>query len=58
MPRPFDEVDAKLKTIMVNIFHNAYRAAEECGKKGNLVVGANVAGFIKVSEAMLAEGVF
>ena len=54
----FDEVDAKLKTIMVNIFHNAYRAAEECGKKGNLVVGANVAGFIKVSEAMLAEGVF
>ena len=54
----FEEVDRRLKTIMVNIFHNAYQAAKECGKEGNLVVGANVAGFIKVADAMLAEGVF
>ena len=54
----FEEVDAKLKDIMVNIFHNAYNASKECGKEGNLVVGANVAGFIKVADAMLAEGVF
>ena len=54
----FEEVDKRLKTIMVNIFHSAYNAAKECGKEGNLVVGANVAGFIKVADAMLAEGVF
>ena len=52
----FEEVDAKLKGIMVNIFKNAYSASEACGAKGNLVVGANVAGFIKVSEAMIAHG--
>ena len=54
----FEEVDKKLKGIMVNIFHNSYNASKDCGMEGNLVVGANVAGFIKVSNAMLAEGVF
>lgn len=53
----FSEVDAKLKSIMVNIFHNAYNAAEKYGKKGNLVAGANIAGFEKVADAMLAQGV-
>ena len=54
----FEEVDKKLKNIMINIFHNSYNASKDCGMEGNLVVGANVAGFIKVSNAMLAEGVF
>ncbi len=53
----FQEVDAKLKTIMVNIFHNAYNAAEKYGMKGNLVAGANIAGFEKVADAMLAQGI-
>ncbi|MBO4431941.1 MAG: NADP-specific glutamate dehydrogenase [Clostridia bacterium] len=53
----FEEVDAKLKNIMVNIFHNSYNAAEKYGKKGNLVAGANIAGFEKVADAMLAQGV-
>ena len=51
-----EEVDARLKKIMVSAFHQAYDAARECGKEGNLVVGANVAAFIKVSQAMLAQG--
>ena len=42
---------------MVGIFHNAYDASKECGCEGNLVVGANVAGFLKVADAMLAQGV-
>lgn len=53
----FDEVDAKLKTIMVNIFHSAYNAADKYGMKGNLVAGANIAGFEKIAEAMIAQGV-
>lgn len=53
----FEEVDAKLKNIMVNIFHNANNAAEKYGLKGNLVAGANIAGFEKVAEAMIAQGV-
>ena len=53
----FEEVDARLKDIMKNIFHNAYDAAKECGAEGNLMVGANVAGFAKVADAMLAEGI-
>ena len=53
----FEEVDAKLKNIMVNIFHNAYNASKEYGDEGNLVMGANVAGFLKVAEAMKAQGV-
>ncbi|MEG1241845.1 MAG: NADP-specific glutamate dehydrogenase, partial [Oscillospiraceae bacterium] len=52
----FDEVDEKLHGIMKNIFHNAYDASISCGKKGNLVVGANVAGFIKVADAMMRHG--
>ena len=53
----FDEVDAKLKNIMVGIYHNAAKAAEEYGMKDNLVAGANIAGFLKVANAMLAHGV-
>ncbi len=53
----FDEVDAKLHDIMVGIFHNSYDAAAKYGLEGNLVAGANIAGFVKVAEAMLAQGV-
>ena len=53
----FEEVDAKLKNIMVNIFHNSYNAAEKYGMKGNLVAGANIAGFDKVADAMMWQGV-
>ena len=53
----FDEVDEKLQEIMTGIFHNAYGASRACGCEGNLVVGANVAGFVKVADAMLAQGV-
>lgn len=53
----FEEVDEKLHKIMVSIFHNAYGAAERYGKFGNLVAGANIAGFQKVAEAMIAQGV-
>ena len=53
----FEEVDEKLKGIMKSIFHNAYDASVECGAPGNLVVGANVAGFLKVADAMLAQGI-
>ena len=53
----FDEVDAKLHDIMVNIFHNTYDAAKKYGMEGNLAAGANIAGFEKVATAMLAQGV-
>ena len=53
----FEEVDARLKDIMKNIFHNAFDASKACGVEGNLMVGANVAGFIKVADAMLAQGI-
>lgn len=53
----FEEVDAKLHDIMVNIYHNVAAAAEKYGMKGNLVAGANIAGFLKVANAMLAQGV-
>jgi len=53
----FEEVDAKLKTIMINIYKNASQAAKEYGFEGNLVVGANIAGFLKVADSMLAQGV-
>ena len=53
----FEEVDAKLKDIMVNIYHNASSAAKKYGMNGNLVAGANIAGFLKVAEAMKAHGV-
>jgi glutamate dehydrogenase (NADP+) len=53
----FEDVDARLKNIMVNIVHNAQAAAKEYGKEGNLVVGANIAGFLKVATAMTAYGI-
>ena len=53
----FEEVDAKLQTIMVNIFHNLDDAAKKYGMEGNYVAGANIAGFLKVAEAMTAQGV-
>ena len=51
-----EEVDAKLKTIMKNIFTTCHKTAEEYNLSGNLVLGANIAGFIKVANAMLAQG--
>lgn len=53
----FEEVDAKLQTIMVNIFHNLDQAAKTYGYERNYVVGANIAGFEKVATAMIAQGV-
>lgn len=53
----FEEVDGKLQNIMKNIFHNIYDAAAKYGVDGNLVAGANIAGFEKVSSAMIAQGV-
>ncbi|MBO5905756.1 MAG: NADP-specific glutamate dehydrogenase [Kiritimatiellae bacterium] len=52
-----EEVDAKLKDIMKSIHDNAYDTAEKYGMKGNYVAGANLAGFIKVADAMVAQGV-
>ena len=52
----FDEVDQKLKQIMVNIFHNTADTAKQFGHEGDYVVGANIAGFMKVAKAMLAQG--
>ncbi|MGG1312775.1 MULTISPECIES: NADP-specific glutamate dehydrogenase [Cohnella] len=53
----FEEVDAKLHDIMRNIYNNCVQAADRYGYSGNLVVGANIAGFVKVAEAMIAQGV-
>ena len=53
----FEEVDAKLHDIMVNIHKNAYAAPVEYGHPGNYVVGANIAGFLKVAEAMMNQGI-
>ena len=53
----FEEVDAKLKGIMEGIFHASYDASKEVGQEGNLMVGANCAGFLKVAAAMLAQGI-
>ena len=53
----FEEVDAKLKNIMTNIFHNSYNAAKKYGLEGNLVAGANIAGFLKVADAMKWQGI-
>ena len=52
-----EEVDAKLKTIMINIYHNIESAAKRYGFEGNYVMGANIAGFEKVAEAMMAHGI-
>ena len=53
----FDEVDAKLQGIMVNIYHNMKEACEKYNAPDNFVVGANIAGFMKVADAMMAQGV-
>ncbi|MBP5401907.1 MAG: NADP-specific glutamate dehydrogenase [Treponema sp.] len=51
-----EEVDKRLKEIMTNIHDNAYDTAEKFGMKGNYVAGANIAGFVKVAKAMIAQG--
>jgi glutamate dehydrogenase (NADP+) len=53
----FEEVDERLKAIMVNIYKSASAAAKEFGFENNLVIGANIAGFMKVAQAMLAQGI-
>ncbi len=53
----FEEVDSKLQNIMINIFHQMADAAKRYGFEGNYVVGANIAGFEKVADAMIAQGV-
>ena len=53
----FEEVDAKLQQIMVNIYHNIANAAKEYGYEDNFVMGANIAGFLKVADAMMAQGI-
>ena len=57
LPWPREEVDSRLRHIMSTIFKNAWETAEEYGEPGNLVVGANIAGFVKVADAMLDQGV-
>ena len=56
IPWPFEKADAELKNIMVTIYKNSSEAAQEYGYPGNFVAGANTAGFIKVANAMLAQG--
>jgi glutamate dehydrogenase (NADP+) len=53
-----EEVDEKLQTIMVNIFKNLDKAAKDYGMEGNYVAGANIAGFEKLAEAMIAQASF
>jgi len=53
----FEETDAKLKNIMQTIYKQAWDAADKYGHQGNLVVGANIAGFLKVADSMLSQGV-
>ncbi len=53
----FDEVDKKLHDIMVGIYEKTAKAAKRYGVKGNYVAGANIAGFEKVVEAMMAQGI-
>ena len=53
----YEEVDAKLKNIMVNIYHNIDNASKKYGMEGNYVAGANIAGFEKVANAMMAQGI-
>ena len=54
---PFEKVDHQLNNIMINIYHNMANAAKEYGHEDNFVVGANIAGFLKVSDAMMAQGI-
>lgn len=53
----FEEVDAKLKDIMTNIYKNSAEAAKKYGCEGNILAGANIAGFLKVAEAMMSQGI-
>ena len=53
----FEEVDKKLYKIMENIYNSSKNAAKEFGFEGDLVVGANIAGFLKVAEAMSSQGI-
>ncbi len=53
----FEEVDSKLQSIMINIFHNLDEASRKYGMEGDYVAGANIAGFLKVAEAMKAQGI-
>lgn len=53
----FEEVDVKLQEIMKNIYQKSMKCAEEYGQPNNLVVGANIAGFLTVADAMIAQGV-
>ncbi len=53
----FEEVDEHLKTIMTDLYRNASAAAAQYGMAGNLAAGANIAGFVKVADAMLAYGI-
>lgn len=53
----FEEVDAKLHQIMVNIYRNCAASAEKYGMADNFVAGANIAGFTKVADAMMAQGI-
>ena len=53
----FEKVDKKLKAIMENIYKNSCEAAKKYGMEGNLVAGANIAGFLKVADAMMAQGI-
>src|SRR5438046_1528038 len=57
LPWPREVVDSRLRHIMSTIFKNAWETAAEYGQPGNLVVGANIAGFVKVADAMLDQGV-
>ena len=56
IPWTFEKADAELKIIMTTIYKNASEAAKEYGQEGNFIVGANIAGFVKVAKAMLAQG--
>lgn len=56
-PWTFEAVDAELKSIMENIYKNSCEAAKKYGMEGNLVAGANIAGFLKVADAMMAQGI-
>ena len=53
----FEEVDEKLKQVMHEIFQSCLNASKEYGHPGNLIVGANIAGFLKVADAMIAHGI-
>lgn len=53
----FEEVDTKLKQIMINIYKTVSNVANEYGQKDNFVMGANVAGFLKVANVMIAQGI-